>query len=226
MSTPAQTLFANYMSIGPSAIVTNPVSAILTLLGSDIATVYALIPAALAGHPSDITAVQLALTNLAAASAAMLAHTNRLSGISGATQVGQPTLNGVIGFAGALDNYTSGYFGTSVELLPTMFTSLGAGLILTAIDAYITALVAGLIALTILPAAAELAIGNYTAALSEYVASDSLAYTTIATEVAKASWFLSFAAQTNTTNVSAFSFLQNVMSASNIAILQTVSVLP
>ncbi len=234
MPTPAQTLFANYMANGASAVVTNPVGAILATLGNDINTAYGLLPSTGIGAPDPVTgiaspnlaAVQQALTNLGAAVSAILAHTSRLSGISAATQPGQPTLSGVIGFAGALDNYTSGYFGTAAALLPTMYTSLGAASAIAPMDVYVNALVAGLTNLTILPAAAELALNGYTAVLNGYVSNDSNAYMAVVTDVAQASGFLSFAAPTNTTNAAALSLIQTVMSAPNIAILQTVSVIP
>lgn len=225
MPTPAHTLFVSYMANGASAVVTNPVAAILTTLGNDINAANALIPTT-GLLPADVTAVQLALTNLGAAATAMLAHANRLSGIAGATQPGQPTLNGVIGLAGALDNYTSGYFGTAAALLPTMYTSLGAASTIAPMDAYVNALAAALTSLTILPAAAELALNGYTTVLNNYVNNDSNAYLAVVNDVAQASGFLSLAAPTNTTNQAAFSLIQAVIPAQNIAILQTVSVIP
>jgi hypothetical protein len=234
MPTPAQTLFVNYLANGASAVVTNPVGAIVTTLGNDIITAYGLLPSTGIGAPDPITgiaspnlaAVQQALTNLGAAVTAILAHTNRLSGIAAATQPGQPTLNGVVGMAGALDNYMSGYFGSSAALLPTMYTALASASAITPMDVYVNALVAGLTNLTILPAAAVTALNGYTAVLNNYVSNDSNAYMSVVNDVAQASGFLSFAAPTNTTNAAALSLIQAVMSAPTIAILQTVSVIP
>jgi hypothetical protein len=232
---PAKSLFSSFAGSGPGAVLSNPTATSSSTLSGNLVpsgTIDTGLDGLVTGgtitgpEKTQITDA-LGITNgtpsvsLTTANTDLLAHTDRLSGLSQPTVSTQPFLGGVVGLGPGLDLLAGGLLGPSATAIPAASTGLTATTAITAANTYALGIVAYLAGGGTVATVLSTVAGHATT-LNAYEPADTAAYASSQSGVASAGGFLSLVGYAKSTLTPVQTYFAQVCSPSNVDTLQSV----